>query len=123
MLEVSSPRGVLRQGDMLLVPVDALPAGAGSTELDRVGPRHVLAEGEATGHAHVLAGSEVRLLRLRPPRPRWGQPRPLRTYAVVAAAGATMRHEEHLPIAVPAGAYEVRRQREYRPQRPVWVTD
>jgi hypothetical protein len=36
---------------------------------------------------------------------------------------AELVHEEHVPIALPAGTYEVRRQREYRPQRSVWVAD
>ena len=43
--------GLLRQGDILLVPVDGLPTGAVSVA--RTG-RLVLADGEATGHAHAV---------------------------------------------------------------------
>ena len=44
------------------------------------------------------------------------------TYLVVTAP-QTLRHEEHDPLPLEAGVYEVRRQREYRPQTPVWVRD
>src|SRR5436309_1533613 len=57
----SSPvRGIIRQGEVLLVPAEGLP----ETQPKRVfeGPRIVLAEGEATGHAHVVQGN-ARLVR------------------------------------------------------------
>ncbi len=46
----AAPRGLIRQGDLLLVPIAELPE---RVELVRRG-RLVLAEGEATGHAHVV---------------------------------------------------------------------
>ena len=53
------PRGLIRQGDLLLVPVAGLPEGA-----DRVrSGRLVLAEGEATGHAHVVDDERASLHR------------------------------------------------------------
>ena len=55
------PRGLIRQGDLLLVPVAGLPEGA-----DRVrSGRLVLAEGEATGHAHVVDDERASLHRHR----------------------------------------------------------
>ena len=109
--------GLSRQGDVLLVPVDGVPEDGSTTE--SLGSRHVLAEGEATGHAHVVAGRS-RLMEWRRPR-RWAAPQ-TRRYLVVEQP-AVLSHEEHLPIDLDPGIYEVRRQREYRPHRSVWVAD
>jgi hypothetical protein len=51
-----SRREILRQGDVLLVRVDALPEG-----VVRLRRRSgiVLAEGEAAGHAHVVASRDA----------------------------------------------------------------
>ena len=110
---------LVRQGDVLLVQVDKLPDER--VDEDSAAARHVLAEGEATGHAHVLEGTDVRRVVLSRSR-RWA-PSLHWTYIVVGAHGATLRHEEHLPIAIEPGTYEVRRQREYRPSRVVQVAD
>jgi hypothetical protein len=112
--------GLIRQGDVLLVPVGSVPGGQGEMVSGRRAERHVLAEGEATGHAHVVSGSGLELVEWERPR-RWAAPE-RRRYLVVEAE-ATLVHQEHLPLVVPAGVYEVRRQREYRPQRAVWVAD
>ena len=73
----------LRQGDVLLVPVEGdAPADAQrSTEV-------VLAEGEVTGHAHRLRATTVL---------EWsvGEQRYVR---VVGDAPGTLSHEEHDPI-------------------------
>lgn len=115
-----SKRGkrLLRQGDVLLVPVDELPQDSLAVDEDHAAREHVLAEGEATGHSHVLEGTDVRRVVLHRSQ-RWAPP--LRwTYVVVEHDGAILKHEEHLPIPVEAGVYEVRRQREYQPSRR-WV--
>jgi hypothetical protein len=117
--EVGFPSGLIRQGDMLLIPVDAVP-GQGTIEHDETADRHVLAEGEATGHAHAAVGQALRLARWSYSR-RWAPPERRRYLFVVEAA--TLSHEEHLPIVIAPGIYEVRRQREYRPARSVWVAD
>ena len=106
--------GLLRQGDVLLVPVEALPEEA--IPRRHSGGRLVLARGEATGHAHAIAEPGCELLVM----PGSGK----RFLSVISAGGVTLAHEEHDPIAVTAGVYEVRRQREYRPRRPSrWVAD
>lgn len=53
MKKIEEPPFQIRQGDVLLVAVDAIPAGAELVPLD---PAHglVLAEGEVTGHAHRI---------------------------------------------------------------------
>ncbi len=43
---------IIRQGDVLLVPVKSLPIGAKEIPLDK--GRIVLAYGEVTGHAHAI---------------------------------------------------------------------
>jgi len=51
---------VKRQGDILLVPVEKLPDGL--TEVPREDGKIVLAEGEATGHLHMIEASEATFL-------------------------------------------------------------
>ena len=118
--ESQAVRGIIRQGDVLLVPLDAIPRR--SHELVTEGPRVVLAEGEATGHAHVVQG-RARLVRSTRHHQHPGE-----TYLVVSGP-ATLVHEEHDRIELATGAYEVRRQREYVPPAPRrresfrWVAD
>ena len=98
-----------RQGDVLLKEVKVIPA---SKRLIPQKGRFVLAEGEATGHAHTISeldgtlsiDSEGRMF--------------LRT-----EAGCELIHQEHEAIAVAAGSYEVVRQREYTPQEIRNVAD
>jgi hypothetical protein len=98
-------RGLLRQGDVLLVPVESVPSRARAIVDGR--RRLVLAEGEATGHAHVVRGRRAQLLAHRSPT---------RHYLLVEAEPATLVHEEHDPIRIPPGSYRVVRQREYEPR-------
>jgi hypothetical protein len=105
-------RGLVRQGDLLLVPVGGLPDNA-----RRLGSgRLVLAEGEATGHAHVVEDERASLFDWH-----WGAD----TYLVVEGVDpVVLWHEEHDPLPLRPGVYEVRRQREYVPQRRArWVAD
>ena len=98
--------GQYRQGDVLLcaraeIPVTAIPV---SSDGDRV----IVAFGELTGHAHAFAAHQARLFRDEPSG---------RSFAAIAKGGAWLLHEEHDPIHVPEGRYELRRQREYAPYR------
>lgn len=83
------------QGDVLLWPIEALPDGWD----ELTGTRHVLALGEVTGHSHVLEGATLL-------RSASGE------RVVNVGDGAALRHEDHGPIAVAPGAYEVRQQTE-----------
>ncbi len=99
-------RGLLRQGDVLLIPVDRVPEGASVTES---GPRLVLAEGEATGHAHAVLADEAKLAEALDGS----------LYLLVGGQGSSaLVHEEHDTIPLSPGPYEVRRQREYVPPAP-----
>ena len=86
-----------RQGDVLFHPVSAIPATAKKIPTPK---RLVLAEGEATGHAHVIT--------------------PKRSDLLVYLDGPVMyldikkpsllKHEEHALIPVESGLYAIRRQ-------------
>lgn len=94
---------IYRQGDVLIRKVDDLPDG----ERKRVrakGGRVILAEGEATGHAHAVRAVGVILWAYAAQR-----------YLEVQKE-AILQHEEHEAIPLPPGNYEIVRQREYRPE-------
>jgi hypothetical protein len=91
-------RGQIRQGDVLLVPVYRPRKFDRALQDDGQPLAGVRVEGERTGHAHVLPGRVYdgvggrRLIFLERP--------------------TTITHEEHRHVAVPAGWWEVRVQRE-----------
>jgi hypothetical protein len=96
-----------RHGDLILIPSDQEPPATA-----RPTRSLVLAEGEETGHKHVLTGDVIGWS-------NWSR-------IAVREKPAMLTHEEHAPLAIPPGAYEVRRQRIYEPQSPVesrWVKD
>ena len=95
----------------MLVPVDDLPARRHERVVE--GPRIVLAEGEATGHAHVVLGPTRLVHSTNTPSWRGVE----RTHLVVEGT-ATLVHDEHDRIDLAQGTYEVRRQREYTPPVP-----
>jgi hypothetical protein len=132
-------RGLMRQGDVLLIPVDADVGSNGEAPKERhaqvrLDGRLVLAEGEATGHAHAILDEHARLevQHFGESRAVWIHRRvwtESRTLLVVEDEPATLVHEEHEPLTVPPGSYVVRRQREYAPVAGVgkrgwrWVAD
>jgi len=106
----AASRGLVRQGDLLLVPVSALPEFAKKVGSGRL----VLAEGEATGHAHVVDDERASL---------YGSATG-RHLSIEGEGPVYVVHEEHDRLPLHPGVYEVRRQREYVPQRRSrWVTD
>ena len=92
--------GQIRQGDVLLVPVDIEPPkNAQPVELV------ILAEGEQTGHAHRLRGNVI----------EWtaqGE-----RYVRVVGEMGTLQHEDHDPdpvaVVTPDVTYRVVPQREW----------
>lgn len=99
-----------RQGDVLLIRVETIPAKAKTEKRDK--GRIVLAKGEVTGHAHAIANRGVKVYEHEGTR-----------YIRVHKKGAELKHEEHGKIALAPGDYEVRIQREYTPQAIVNVRD
>jgi hypothetical protein len=84
-----------QQGDVLIKPVDEIPENAAVIE------GGVLAEGEATGHAHRAIAVDVQLFVFEGTR-----------YMRVPQKTEIV-HEEHKPINLPAGDYTIGIVREY----------
>lgn len=98
-----------RQGDVLFKQVKAIPKG----EQKKRPTGHIL-EGEATGHIHRVAELEAaEVLEV-------GDGLYLN---VSAEGGVSIVHEEHDTLTLPAGNYEVVRQREYSPEEIRNVAD
>ena len=95
-----------RQGDVLIRRVADIPVEA--IRVDNVG-RIVLAHGEAAGHAHAVDADYACEFSLEAAN---GTPH---RFLEVLDQGAIVTHEEHAPISLPAGLYEIVRQREYVP--------
>jgi hypothetical protein len=89
-----------RQGDVLLVEVEEIPDQATP---ERRSGRIVLAEGEATGHAHAIHERDARTFTYEGER------------FLLTRSRARLVHEEHGPIELPEGAWRVVIQREYEP--------
>ena len=95
-----------RQGDVLIVPVKALPKNL--EPVDREQGRVILAHGEVTGHAHAIKDQKAALFR---------DPKLAAIFMNVSADGpVALEHEEHATIHIPPGNYQVIRQREYSPE-------
>lgn len=96
---------MFRQGDVLVVPVNEIPAGVKDVPLEA--GRLILAHGEATGHAHVVEG-EAQLLE--------SDVAEMEERFLRVEQEAALVHDEHATIALPPGDYRVIRQREYSPE-------
>jgi hypothetical protein len=92
---------IYRQGDVLIKAIESIPEK--TTAVPRENGTIVLAHGEVTGHSHAIASRFAHLA-------ADGARRFLR-----ADREVTLRHEEHGPVQLPAGSYEIVIQREYEP--------
>ena len=99
-----------RQGDILIVEIRKLPAGAHT--VPREGSSIVIAHGEATGHRHRITSPHAALYERGDER------------FLVVEQPVELRHEEHAAIAFAPGVYRIVRQREYVPGAVArWVDD
>lgn len=89
----------LQHGDVLLQGVKKLPKGL--SRVDRKNGQLVVAEGEATGHSHVISAEPAVLWELK------GD-----LYLEVSEP-VTITHEEHQPMDIPTGIYQIGRVKEY----------
>jgi hypothetical protein len=71
----------------------------------------VLAEGEVTGHSHKITSGKAELY-------QDGD-----TLYLHVEEDATLTHEEHKPLTLPVGDYEIKIQREYEPEGWRYVAD
>jgi len=86
---------IYRQGDILFKKIDTLPKSL-TEKLD-----NVVAEGEVTGHAHLLMnGALFELINSE-------------DLFIQAGENTKLIHNEHLPIKLEQGNYRVIRQREF----------
>ncbi len=97
----------IRQGDVLLVNMTAIAPVRGK-KLDHL----TLAEGEVTGHRHRISHGNAELYE-----------RDGTLYLRVLSPEATLTHEEHQAVTIPAGNWMVRIQREYEPDGWRYVAD
>lgn len=103
---------VYRQGDVLLIAIDAEPVLTPHKEIERAEDgAHVLALGEVTGHRHAIFDESVSLFDYSG------------LMIIDAPEGATVVHEEHAPISLPPGKYERHMQWEYSPLEMNQVLD
>ena len=88
----------IQQGDVILRKIETMPEG----KQERVTlKRCVLAEGEHTGHAHVVEDDEAELIRI-------GERMLLKL-----GKSATVTHQEHKPVELGPGIWEVGRVQEF----------
>jgi hypothetical protein len=90
-----------RQGDVLLVQIKSIPQSA--TPKAKTG-RIVLAEGEATGHAHTIDDRDATELISEAER------------IINVTKSTPLTHQEHATIVIDPGVYKIVRQREYTPE-------
>jgi len=92
---ISSTSKIYRQGDILFKKIERLPNNL-NEKTDKV-----VAEGEETGHAHILLDGALFEL--------------INSESLFIKSDQTTRiiHDEHLPIKLESGNYQVIRQREY----------
>lgn len=99
-------RMMARQGDVLFIPIARIPKGERKARKDGA-----VAYGEVTGHSHRVAELET-----------------ADVFEVgdglfvqvsdkgISLGGATFIHEEHGPVTLSPGNYQIRIQREYSPE-------
>lgn len=100
-------RRVIRQGDVVLIPIDTLPPGKLVKQARRPGLGLVLAEGEVTGHHHAIATRNCDLHATEESGV---------TVLEVRAAMAALTHDEHATVAIPSGFYRAVIKRQYSPE-------
>lgn len=102
----------IRQGDVILLPVQPTANGISPAQLGKKLPHLTLAEGEVTGHKHRISEGQAELYE-----------KDGTLYLRVLSKTAVLTHEEHHPIQVPQGSWMLRIQREYSPEGWRYVAD
>lgn len=88
----------IQQGDVLLRRIEAMPKDA--KEVKRKNGAIVLAEGEATGHAHRIMDVDAMFFE------KDGK------FFLKNEKAVTVKHEEHKPITIEPGIWEIGQVRE-----------
>ena len=91
-----------RQGDVFIIEALGATPTAAHKRAPSPGGRVVLAQGSATGHAHAITSPGAVLMTA-----------PDDDAILMLESDATLVHDEHDPIALPAGTFLVRIQRQW----------
>jgi len=105
----STEKKLFRQGDLLMVTIAKPPQGE-----KKVRPDGILMHGEVTGHCHRVADIKAATVY------DVGDGAFL---SVTDEGGVAIVHDEHGPIQLPRGDFEIRAQREYAPEEVRRVVD
>ena len=100
-MKAKSKKTQLQQGDVLLSKVKATPEGCKKIK-DKRGV--VLAEGEHTGHYHGIDSGAIELLEA---------PDGTRFFVNSSNEPVTVTHQEHKPVTIDPGIWQVGQVREY----------
>ena len=98
---------MIRQGDVLLIPIGQDEIPTNTKDVAATDGRHILAHGEATGHHHSVSADHANLV-------TYEQANEL--FLLVHGLDTTLVHQEHTALTVTPGAYRVVRQVEYAPE-------
>lgn len=90
-----------QQGDVLITKIDAMPSAAKKMPPKARG--YVIAEGEATGHAHTIATDAIEDISIDEQGVIYAQ----------IAKQVDLVHEEHGPVSLDPGIYRFDRVQEY----------
>lgn len=100
-----------RQGDIMLIEVNNIPKIAVEEKINK--QTIVLAEGEATGHAHKIDNKNAAL---------FIDKKKQQLYIILTQPNELI-HDEHGKIDMPIGKFKVIRKREYTPEAIRTVLD
>jgi hypothetical protein len=136
--QVKTP-SLIRQGDVLLVPVVSIPDGC--KEVPYEGGRIVLMHGEVTGHAHAIS-DHINNTVSESSAGGWAEAGNIAMNAIARASSrarlleapdgvrylevnlpVTLRHEEHTAHVIPKGLYDLPVQMEHTAERMRQVRD
>lgn len=118
--------GIIRQGDVLLLPIDKIPKVTKKTE------NVILAHGEITGHRHEILEGAVGFVESENPVDSLTTADYIEVQKLISEVQhgtaeeirhGTSRTLDHSTIPVKKGKYEVVRQHEYTPAAIVRVAD
>lgn len=101
----------LRQGDVMLIRSKKTPSAQAKRITDQ--GRTILAYGEQTGHAHEVIALAPPVTDTDPVPAQQLFEEPDGTRLLVISKPCSLRHEEHDPIALEIGSFEIRRQAEW----------
>jgi len=111
---------ILRQGDVLVKKTRKKVSAQAKRITDN--GRTILAYGEVTGHAHEVITEAPPMTGDDVPAQQFFE-EPDGTRLLVVRGPVMLRHEEHAPLVIPEGTYEVIRQVEYTPTAIRTVAD